>query len=488
MLFEQYGPLDYAQLAAPVGLNVVNDAGNGLAAGEATVMYVLGIIAVRIVEWSFSLNLISSWDRSDQFTQGLENALYERYLPLVLLLAAIIAGWTLLVMPKFLGGLTGLLWAGFAVAVAAQLFAAPSAYLSIADQFANSVTNTIVVGAAQEDPGAPEGSYEQPGGDANYEVRLLADRLWTVAVYDPWTMIQFGTVDPTVDGNQLGVELLKENDGQPNRYDQDIQAAPQWIQQSADGNWGMPRAVFGFFMVLLGGILLIFTLLIALTVIVGTLTAIVLVCLTVPVWLLAPIPGFGQRLLVSWFGGIVAGLAVSTVGALYLVLVLALLSAVALLVGTVGLVTVGLLDVGLIVIAVWLRKTFFNFGRQVARLPAALATGAPSPGAGAAGGGDRLGQSCGAPPDVQGAAVGCDPDRHVHGTPRADHGRWQGGRPQEWHGGERGYGGGQGGSPGSGNEGCRHRGRGNRGELHHRGRGRGRAWGDEGRSGRVART
>ena len=165
MLFEQYGPLDYAaQLTAPVGLNVVNDAGNGLAAGEATVMYVLGIIAVRIVEWSFSLNLISQLGPTiDQFTQGLENALYERYLPLVLLLAAIIAGWTLLVMRKFLGGLTGLLWAGFAVAVAAQLFAAPSAYLSVADQFANSVTNTIVVGAAQENQGAPEGSYEQPG-------------------------------------------------------------------------------------------------------------------------------------------------------------------------------------------------------------------------------------------------------------------------------------------------------------------------------------
>ena len=179
-------------------------------------------------------------------------------------------------------------------------------------------------------------------------------------------MIEFGTVDPTVNGDQLGVELLKNNDGSPTATNRTFRAAPQWIQQWADGNWGMPRAVFGFFMVLLGGILLIFTLLIALAVIVGTLTAIVLVCLTVPVWLLAPIPGFGQRLLMSWFGGIVAGLAVSTVGALYLVLVLALLSAVALLVGTVGLVTVGLLDVGLIVIAVWLRRTFFNFGRHVA--------------------------------------------------------------------------------------------------------------------------
>ncbi len=319
----------------------------------------------------------------DLFTQGLTSSLYQRYLPLVLLLAAIIAGWTLLVMRRFLRGLTGLFWAGLDGRLALQLFASPSTYLNGADQFANGVTNAIVVGVAQEDPGTPPGSYEQPGGDANYEVRLLANRLWTVAVYDPWTMIEFGTVDPTVNGDQLGVELLKKNDGQPNRYDQNIQAAPQWIQQWADGNWGMPRAVFGFFMVLLGGILLIFTLLIALAVIVGTLTAIVLVCLTVPVWLLAPIPGFGQRLLMSWFGGIVAGLAVSTVGALYLVLVLALLSAVALLVGTVGLVTVGLLDVGLIVIAVWLRKTFFNFGRHVARLPAALAPGhrpqAPAP-------------------------------------------------------------------------------------------------------------
>ena len=44
----------------------------------------------------------------DLFTQGLTSSLYQRYLPLVLLLAAIIAGWTLLVMRRFLQGLTGL--------------------------------------------------------------------------------------------------------------------------------------------------------------------------------------------------------------------------------------------------------------------------------------------------------------------------------------------------------------------------------------------
>ena len=384
MLFEQYGPLDYSGLTSSFGIsavNVINDEGNGEAMAEATGIYLLGIVSTRIVEWCFSLNLVSDLDSTvSKFTIGLRETLYNDYLPLVLVVAAIVAGWTLLVMRRFLGGLTGILWAGFTIAFAIQLFNAPTDFLDRADQLATGATSAIVTGVAREDPGAPPGSYEQTGGDMNYEVRLLANRLWVVSVYDPWTMIEFGTVDPTVqNGDHLGIELLKKNDGQSNNYDKDIQTAPQWIQQWADGNWGVPRAMFGLFLVVLGGILLIFTLMIALTVIVGTLTAIVLACLTVPVWLLAPIPGFGQRLLVSWFGGIFAGLAVSTVGALYLVLVLALLGAVQQLEGSVGLITVGVLDVGLIVVALWLRKRFFRFGRHIARLPVAAIGGQPLP-------------------------------------------------------------------------------------------------------------
>ncbi|MBO0707909.1 MAG: hypothetical protein J2P44_06040, partial [Candidatus Dormibacteraeota bacterium] len=382
MLFEQYGPLDYAGLTTSFGagsVNVINDEGNGEATAEATAMYLLGIVSTRIVEWCFSLNLVSQLGGTiDSFTTGLKDTLYQQYLPLIVVLAAIVAGWTVLVMRRFLGGLTGILWAGFTIALALQLFNAPSQYLDRADQFATGATNAIVTGVAQEDPGEPPGSYQQAGGNPSYEVRLLANRLWVVSVYDPWTMVEFGTVDPRAkNGDQLGVELLKKNDGQSNSYDQDIQTAPQWIQQWADGNWGVPRAMFGLFLVVLGGILLAFTLLIALTVIVGTLAAIVLGCLTVPVWLLAPIPGFGQRLLVSWFGGIFAGLAVSTVGALYLVVVLALLGAVQQLEASVGLITVGVLDVGLIVVALWLRKSFFRFGRHIARLPVAAVAGQP---------------------------------------------------------------------------------------------------------------
>ncbi|MBO0702263.1 MAG: hypothetical protein J2P38_04970, partial [Candidatus Dormibacteraeota bacterium] len=379
LLFEEYGPLDYAGITSSVGIgsaNVINDEGNGEATAEATAMYLLGIISARIVEWCLSLNLVAQLGPAiDQFTHGLWNSLYSQYLPLVLLLAAVVVGWTLLVMRRFLGGLVGVLWAAFTITLAVQLFVSPAATLGTADQFANGATNAIVVGVAREDPGAPAAAYNQPSGAANYEVRLLANRLWTVSVYDPWTMVEFGTVDPTVNGHQLGIDLLNKNAGKPNTYDQDIQKAPQWIQQWADGNWGVPRAMFGLFLVLLGGILLVFTLLIALTVIVGTLTAIVLACLTVPVWLLAPIPGFGQRLLVSWLGGIFAGLAVSTVGALYLVLVLALLGAVQQMEGTVGLITVGVLDVGLIVVALWLRKSFFRIGRHVARVPVAAVGG-----------------------------------------------------------------------------------------------------------------
>ncbi len=382
LLFEQYGPLDYSGLTTSVGvgdLNVINDEGNGEAMAEATGMYLLGIVSARIVEWCFSLNLVSDLGPTiNQFSVGLENGLYGSYHPLLLVLAAIVVGWTLLVMRKFLGGVVGILWAALTITLAAQLFVSPASLLAAADQFATGATNAVVVGVAQEDPGAPPGSYEQAGGDANYEVRLLANRLWMVSVYDPWTMIEFGTVDPTVkNGDHLGIQLLRKNDGLSNSYDQDIQAAPQWIQQWAQGNWGVPRAMFGLFLVALGGILLVFTLLIALTVIVGTLTAIVLGCLTVPVWLLAPIPGFGQRLVVSWFGGIVAGLAVSTAGALYLVLVLVLLGAVQQLEGSVGLITVGVLDVGLIVVALWMRKSFFRLGKHVVRLPVNAVAGRP---------------------------------------------------------------------------------------------------------------
>ena len=163
MLFEQYGPLDYARLTTSVGLNVVNDAGNGWAQSEATAIYLLGIVATRIVEWTFSSEsgLPAGTDDRSVHAGTRELPATQRFLPLVLLLAAIVAGWTLIVMRRFLSGLTGLVWAGLTVSWPSS--SSLRLYLpGIAAQFANGITNSIVVGVAHEDPGAPGSTSSRP--------------------------------------------------------------------------------------------------------------------------------------------------------------------------------------------------------------------------------------------------------------------------------------------------------------------------------------
>ncbi len=383
LLFQQYGIQDYTGITGANGsggigeLNAPNDVGNIFATIWAGSLYVIGFIATRLVEWAFSLDIVSSLGGViDQFTHSLEGGFYGPYLPVVLLIAAAICAYLLLVTTRFMRGIGGLLWAGAAVALATQLFISPAGMLDQVDGYTTGVTQAFVMGAAQ-DTGTNPNSFYNPSDATNYEVQVLANQLWTVAVYDPWTMVEFGSVDPRVNGDQLGVELLKQNDGQPNNYNQDIQQAPQWMEDWANGNQGVPRMLFAGAVALSGLLMLFLTVLIALAVIVAQLAVILMGCLTLPFWLLAPLPVFGMRLVMKWIAGIVVGFAVSTIGTLYLILVLVLLGAVNSLAAQVGLITVGLLDIALLVVALWLRKTMFSIGKHTARLPMALANVSP---------------------------------------------------------------------------------------------------------------
>lgn len=384
LLFESYGIQDYSEITGAAGsggigeLNPVNDVGNIFADIEANLLYATGFISARLVQWAFSIDLVNNLGGVvDNFTHSLESGLYGPYLPIVLIVAGAICAYVLLVMRRLMGGLGGLLWAGAALAIAAQLFIAPSGFLNQIDGYATGLTSTFVLAAAKDTQGAPIGTFYNPSDSTNYEVSVLANQLWTVAVYDPWTMVEFGTVDPRVNGDQLGIELLKKNAGQSSNYDQDIQQAPQWIQDWANGNQGVPRMIFAGAVVLAGFLTLLLTMLIALAVIVAQLTVILLGCLTLPAWLLAPLPHFGLRLIMRWFAGIVVGFVVSTLGSFYLVLMLTLTGAVNALAAQIGLVTVGVLDIAFLVGALWLRKALFSIGKHSVRLPMALAGAAP---------------------------------------------------------------------------------------------------------------
>ena len=374
MLFERFGPLAYTPLTVSTSTLLTEVPGsqpvtlweNEWASAEGTGLVLMGEACVAAVEWAFNLDVVTQVGSPiDTVIGNLHAQLYGKYIGAVLFLLACWLGWVWLARKRLLHGITGLVWGVLALVVGAILMAAPAEYLGNANAFSNELATASLAGIANEDPAltTPD-TTDNAGPSEQDELRVFANRMWTTWVYDPWTFMEFGQVDPKVQGRQLGVELLQKNSHQQSTYDSDINPAPQTVQDWASGKDGVWRLVYGGIMLFVAGAGALMTLLIALLMLGAGLAVLVLACVMVPVLLVAPIPGFGRRMFERWLGLLLVSLGVKVVAALYLVAVLAVTGAVAALQTQTGWFVTALLSALTMWVAWHMRKSFFHAGHR----------------------------------------------------------------------------------------------------------------------------
>ncbi len=378
LLFERFDGSAYAITQGPatsILTNPFNDWGSWVAGTFTGALVAAGEIAVAILEWAFSLDVITvAGGPVDAYTAQLHQALYSAFLPAVILVVGGWAAYVFLISKRLLHGVSGLAWAVVALVLGAVLMAAPTEYLGDASGFSSEVSTAILAGAAQADPGG--GATSMQGSSSNAELRVFADRLWTVWVYDPWTFVQFGAMDPKVPGtnNKLGVELLQQQAGQPSTYPQDLAQEPQSIQNWANGQSGAQRLVYSIMMLVVAGVGLLMVGILALIMLGAGILVMILALAMVPVLLLAPIPIWGRAVFGRWFGMLLAAFAVKALAALFLVLLIATTAAINSLSSSIGWFLTALLDL----VAVWVlwhvRKVFFTRPTAGARNPGDVPT------------------------------------------------------------------------------------------------------------------
>jgi hypothetical protein len=225
---------DPTQLAMNVSLNA---AASFLLAG----LVFTGMLTTRLLAWSLQVDLLASADGPlNAVVGGLARDLYQPLVPLLLTLVTGWLIWTWLLRRRTMRGVVGIGWVFLAMTLSAIYFAAPSQILDQGSAFTAGISRAVLatVGGADTqlhrgDPTVAQGSTD----DA--ELRLFSDRYWTNYVYTPWTIVQFGQLDPKNGAGQpLGVELLKKYAGQTSTFDQDIQQQPQPVRDWYDGALG----------------------------------------------------------------------------------------------------------------------------------------------------------------------------------------------------------------------------------------------------------
>lgn len=371
--FEQYGGLDFALnvdhpallFQGPIGA-AVNEYLNAVASMVTYLLVITGTVITRMIMWAFSLDLVAALGGPvGTVVNSLHANLYDRYLPIILGLVGLWVAWALLVHQRFLRGAMGVAWALAMALVGLWFLSSPVEYMSTANGFGNEMGGVVLAGVAGYDPANGHGATTSSGDATNAEVRLFADRMWYSTTYLPWTVVEFGQVDPKVNNQQLGVELLRKNHKLPNSFDQDISQAPQPVKDWFAGKHAGER-------VALASISLVFA--IAEALLVGALAlallfagiALLLLTMTAPLFLLlGPIPGHGRRLLERWFELVLGALLTKVIVGALLATVLVLDGALVGLAGSLG----WFMSVVLRLILLWaawhLRHHLMAAGRQI---------------------------------------------------------------------------------------------------------------------------
>jgi hypothetical protein len=348
-LYERYAPLDYTPLHVdPVAIAqsvagvvvgqldpsqvAMNVSLNEAASLDTGLLVLVGTLTTRLLAWSLRVDLLAGADGPlNAVVSGLARDLYQPLIPLLLTLVAGWLVWTWLLRRRTMRGVTGIGWVFLAMALSAIYFAQPAGILDQASAFTSAVSRMILgsVGGAdiqlhRGDPTVAQG----PTDDA--ELRLFSDRYWSIYVYQPWTVAEFGRLDPKgASGQSLGIELLDKHAGHSNSFDQDLEQQPQEVRDWYNGWRGGDRLVV-VAAALLVALAAAFVFLAAAVVRLASTVIFLALLMTLPLFLLLALhPTIGRKLLVRWIE--------LAVGALWRQVLYSLVLAV--MVVTVGIIT-----------------------------------------------------------------------------------------------------------------------------------------------------
>ncbi|MDQ6897970.1 MAG: type IV secretion system protein [Candidatus Dormibacteraeota bacterium] len=263
LVYERYSPADYglsvdmvelakSTVASLFGFTDPSTAATNVLLNSAAgvgmaLLVVVGTIATRGLAWSLHVDLLAGADGPlNSMVGGLGHGLYEPLMPLLLTVFLAWLIWTWLFRRRTMRGATGIGWMFGALTLASFYFAAPSQMLDGASSITAGISRSILGAVAgadvqvahRSDPTVSQG----PAEDA--ELRLFSDRFWTVYVYQPWTVAEFGAFDPKgASGQPLGVEKLDQLTGRPNQFQADLDQQPQEVKDWYNGAQGGNRLV-----------------------------------------------------------------------------------------------------------------------------------------------------------------------------------------------------------------------------------------------------
>jgi hypothetical protein len=300
--------VDTSQAAQDVFTSPVLNGGNDLMSVLASLfmgfLLILGTLTTRLVEWTFSVDLVGNAAPAlAQVVESLSQNVYRPVLTILVVLAGIWFVWTAGVQRKMQSGLSGAIWTIAVVAVAGLFFLAPAAILNGIDGATQEASRTLLLAISTGDPTmtARSGNPEFAKGDAaDAETRIFADRIWTTFVFQPWGQAMFGDQQATA---AFGEELLAKRAGRPSNFDSDFAAhatpaQKTWYQGS--GAVGYER--FGIMAVSVLAMIVMSILVLALagTIVVMQFGALLLFMFLTPVLLLGVHPGWGRGVLTRW--------------------------------------------------------------------------------------------------------------------------------------------------------------------------------------------
>ena len=345
LLFEEYPVLDYtpvytdpSQLASDNGLlnpasysqTAMNMAFNEGASGVTGLLVGMGALTTRIIEWTFSNDLVAAISEPINRVTGYLNAQF--YGPLVGAVIAICGLWIIWQAwaHRHTRALEGFVWMLVALTIVAIFFGyprsdpanpntgGPAGAMSAMNNFTVDVSKVLLATVAAGDPGTaqdgkrliPQGTTPSPA-TADAELRLFSDRYWSTFVFQPWCAIMFGQSDNT--GQELGKKYLAAKEsGNWSDFNSALEAANTQsniatnshnnsVKQWYIGGYGSDRLWTAMLAVLVATLSMLLYLLVALAVIVAQIALVALIMVAPIFAVLAPHPTTGRHLFTRWF-------------------------------------------------------------------------------------------------------------------------------------------------------------------------------------------
>lgn len=317
-LYEKYPASAYS---LHIGTNAAADIFNGGFTFAAAFLFgwitTVGSFCAGLLEWTYSLQLTNGVGTSlnatgalDSVISGLHSAVYDKFLPLALAVAAIYVVWFGVLRRRMTVAVESFGWVLMASAVAALFFAAPSFVIGSLDSISLQISKAIMGTVASVDPTTNANPSVYTKDRNGYEgVRAAVNRYWEIYIYQPWEVAEFGSVQAAQTKAPNGMtyaewDLQANASGDRQQKDAFSNAVHTNLDQATidwyDGGLGLQRMTLSIVALITVTIASVLLIMIAGAVLIAQL-GMVLMTMVAPFFFLIGIhPSTGRRIFMRW--------------------------------------------------------------------------------------------------------------------------------------------------------------------------------------------